>query len=359
MGRGKFKYRIGKVDPRALRSLLSRKGGPTIRGRGMGAGAELLQYGVQKLGQLALYSRVKRELFKLESAVDKVMPSSGGVLVRVTIKRWKHPDPTGVVNRAFHDIGIAGVGANPQEALRKWYSRDRLLQGAPGSFSTLKSGFRRPILPGSPGRLVRSGQRVGFDSNGDGIADTHPPFVRKGSTMGYDLNGDGTPDVMPPFVKKGMSHGFDFDGDGSPDFCPPVVRKSGVCGLDMDGDGTPDIVPAFVPKITGLGVDLDGNGKPDYVAPVRNRGGRAGYDLNGDGFPDLFPAAGKAGLGPSSFLRELGKGLLPGLRSGPVGFDIDGDGRPDYFPGSTTPTKSQTKPPPGYGGVDGDPKTPW
>lgn len=124
-------YHTVQVDMRALRAKWSRRSGPSARGTGVGAAAELLQKAIVKLGGMALDHRIKKELEKIEPKVERVMPAAGGVLVRVTTKEWKYPDPTGAKAKGFLGVGIAETGRTPQDAIRKWYLTPRLMQGAP------------------------------------------------------------------------------------------------------------------------------------------------------------------------------------------------------------------------------------
>lgn len=191
----KFLYRTVKIDMRALQAKWSRRAGPSAKGSGVGAGVQLLQKGLIKLGELGLAHRTKRELEKLEPDIEKAMPKTGGVLVRVTTKQWKHPDPTGARAKGFMGASIAVTGPTPQAAIRKWYSRPRFLQGAPEGW-------------------VKSDQFLWVTRK----AKKSPSFVRRGGQQGFDLDGDGKPDLFPSLVRKDGRLGFDLDGDGKPDF---------------------------------------------------------------------------------------------------------------------------------------------
>ncbi len=131
-----LQYRTVKVNMRALRAKWSGKAGPSAKGSGVGAAAELLQKAVIQLGEFSLGYRIKKELEKLEPDIERAMPKTGGVLVRVTVKQWKQQDPTGAKAKAFMGAGIATTGATPQAAFRKWYSQPRLLQNAPKGWVT-------------------------------------------------------------------------------------------------------------------------------------------------------------------------------------------------------------------------------
>lgn len=128
---GKFLYHTVQVDMKALRARWSNPSGPSARGKALGGVADLFNKAMVKLGGISLDHRINKELEKLQPAIDKAMPAIGGVLVRVTTKQWKIPDFTGHKVKAFLDAGIAGTGRTPQDALRTWYLRPRLLQGAP------------------------------------------------------------------------------------------------------------------------------------------------------------------------------------------------------------------------------------
>lgn len=131
---GKFLYHTVQVDMKGLRAKWSNPSGSSAKGKALGAAADLFNKAMVKLGDMSLDHRINKELEKLQPSIEKAMPAAGGVLVRVTTQQWKVPDFTGHKAKAFLEAGIAGSGRTPQDALRKWYLRPRLLQGAPSGW---------------------------------------------------------------------------------------------------------------------------------------------------------------------------------------------------------------------------------
>jgi hypothetical protein len=121
-----YKYQTLKV-----KSTMPFKGGPSTKGQAVGASVELLHKAVVGLGSLGLGWRINQEIEKLEPEIRKAMPRNGGVLICVGVKEWEHADPVGAKARMFLNMHVAGAGSRPDQVVKQYLARPRMVQAAP------------------------------------------------------------------------------------------------------------------------------------------------------------------------------------------------------------------------------------
>ena len=122
-------YQTIQVETRAVPS-----GPDRTKADGVAAGVKLLHKASVALNSFAISYRVNKELEALKPAIEKVMPSQGGVLVVVGIQEWATADFTGNKARSFMGLFIAGSGSSPESVFKRYRSTPSMVQGAPAGW---------------------------------------------------------------------------------------------------------------------------------------------------------------------------------------------------------------------------------
>ncbi len=117
-------------------------GVPDLRGMPKGAGGRMMRNqnaaaaigmalagGIQWLGDKGIQWRIEEDLkTKHATAIENILNRGEGVLIIIHMQEWAYPDFNGMRARAYHGISLAG-GSSQDDALNKWRSVPRLLQG--------------------------------------------------------------------------------------------------------------------------------------------------------------------------------------------------------------------------------------
>ena len=191
-----------------------------------------------------------------------------------------------------------------------------------------------------------------FDTDGDGISDTHESARDQLDTdddgipdyQDPDSDGDGIPDYVEAGDMAVESAPRDSDMDGTPDFQDTDSDNNGIPdGIDGTGDADLDGLPDYadldddndlvrdameLADIIHPPADTDGDGVPNYQDPDSDDDGildgdESGVDTDGDGLRDFEDADSDNDGIPDS--DEAGD---DDLYSAPI--DTDSDGTPDF-----------------------------
>jgi hypothetical protein len=105
--------------------------GPSNRANGVGAAVQLLPRMLGGLNNLALETRIEREISGMQGEILKAMPARGGVLLCVGLQEWKNEDFNGMRAQSFLSLGIAATGVTPEVALWQAQSQPSMVAGVP------------------------------------------------------------------------------------------------------------------------------------------------------------------------------------------------------------------------------------
>lgn len=105
------------------------------KGKRVGALADAMNFGVNKLSKLGLQNQIDKKLEKMYPDILKTMKNHTGVLVVVQYQKWKSPDAAGNNPLQLLSISIGPPASNRQSATRqnmRMGKMHRIKQG-PGS----------------------------------------------------------------------------------------------------------------------------------------------------------------------------------------------------------------------------------
>ncbi len=110
------------------------------KGKKVGALADAINFGVNKLSELGLKHQVEKKLEKMYTDIRKAMKNHTGVLVVVQYQQWKSPDAAGNNPLQLLSITIGPPASNRQSAARQYMRLEKL--------TTIKQGPDRGMVYG-------------------------------------------------------------------------------------------------------------------------------------------------------------------------------------------------------------------
>jgi hypothetical protein len=96
------------------------------KGKRVGALADAMNFGVNKLSKLGLQNQIDRKLEKMYLDIRKAMKNHTGVLVVVQYQKWKSPDPAGNNPLQLLSIIIGPPASNRQSASRQYMRMEKM-----------------------------------------------------------------------------------------------------------------------------------------------------------------------------------------------------------------------------------------
>lgn len=108
---------------------------PRKKGERIGALADAINFGVNKLSKLGLQSQIDKKLEKMYPDIRKAMNNHTGVLVIVQYQKWASPDAAGNNPLQLLSIIIGPPASNRQSASRQYMRIEKMpmIKQGPGN----------------------------------------------------------------------------------------------------------------------------------------------------------------------------------------------------------------------------------